>query len=71
MENKGQTVSYSLGIPGVVVGCLLALKYAGLTFMSYMDIFWCGVKVWLVCAAIVLVFMLIVSFIYMTGKGNW
>ena len=33
MENKGQTVSYSLGVPGVVVGCLLALKFAGLTLM--------------------------------------
>jgi ABC-type uncharacterized transport system permease subunit len=68
MENKGQTVSYSLGIPGVVVGCLLALKFAGLTFMSYTDIFWYGLKVWLVCTAIVLVFMLIVSFIYTIGK---
>ena len=55
MNNSAESkVTYSIGIPGVVVGVLLALKFAGLTMMSYSDIIWYGVKVWLVCAAIVL-----------------
>ena len=55
MNNSTESkVTYSVGIPGVVVGVLLALKFAGLTMMSYSDIIWYGVKVWLVCAAIVL-----------------
>lgn len=55
MNNNAESkVTYSVGIPGVVVGVLLALKFAGLTMMSYSDIIWYGVKVWLVCAAIVL-----------------
>ena len=69
MENTNQAVTYSIGVPGVVVGCLLALKFAGLTFMSYSDIIWYGVKVWLVCAAIALAITLIIAFVLSMGKS--
>ena len=63
MEKSGTEVSISLGVPGAVVGCLLALKFAGLTFMSYTDIIWYGIKVWIICAIATLIVFLIFAFI--------
>ena len=61
MDNKNSTyVSSSVGVPAVVVGVLIALKKVGMTAMSYSDIIWFGVEVWLVCALIVLAIWLIV-----------
>lgn len=53
---------YSLGIPGVVVGVLLALKHIGMTNISYWGILLYGFEIWLCCAVISLaiVFVLFV-----------
>ena len=63
MEKSRTGVSISLGVPGAVIGCLLALKFAGLTFMSYTDIIWYGIKVWIVCAIVTLIVFVIIAFI--------
>lgn len=63
MEKSRTGVSISLGVPGAVIGCLLALKFAGLTFMSYTDIIWYGIKVWIVCAIATLIVFVIIAFI--------
>lgn len=69
MENTKQVASYSIGLPNIVVGCLLALKFTNLTEMSYIDIFWYGIKVWFVCIIIALaVFMLINLFVILFSK---
>ena len=72
MENQKiqkQSFLFSFGIPKVVAGCLLALKFAGLTTMSYMDIFWWWAKVWLVCLIIVVALAILYTFIYMIIHG--
>ena len=53
MKSKGKVIGgYSLGIPGVVVGVLLALKHIGMTNISYWGILLYGFEIWLCCAAI-------------------
>jgi hypothetical protein len=59
-NNKSAYASSSVGIPAVVVGVLIALKKVGMTAMTYSDIIWFGVEVWLVCAIIVVAIWLIV-----------
>lgn len=59
-NNKSAYASSSVGIPAVVVGVLIALKKVGMTAMTYSDIIWFGVEVWLVCALVVVVIWLIV-----------
>lgn len=59
MENdKIKTISISLGIPSVVVGVLIALKHIGMTSISYSAIAIFGLKVWIVCAVIMICVML-------------
>lgn len=43
----------SIGIPAVVVGVLIALKHIGMTNLSYGDIIWFGIQVWVVCLAVI------------------
>lgn len=51
MKSKEKVIGgYSLGMPGVVVGVLLALKHIGMTNISY----WGYITLWLCCAAICL-----------------
>ena len=59
-NNKSAYASSSVGIPAVVVGVLIALKKVGMTAMTYSDIIWFGVEVWLVCALVVVAIWLIV-----------
>ena len=59
-NNKSAYASSSVGIPAVVVGVLIALKKVGMTAMTYSDIIWFGVEVWLVCAIVVVAIWLIV-----------
>ena len=65
MENKNVATTASIGIPGVVVGVLVALKHIGMTTLSYWDIIVFGIQVWLVCAliaiAIYVIILLIIS----------
>ena len=65
MENKNVATTASIGIPGVVVGVLVALKHIGMTTLSYWDIIVFGIQVWLVCAliaiAIYVIALLIIS----------
>lgn len=68
-NNYSSYVSSSVGVPLVVVGVLIALKKVGMTAMSYSDIIWFGVDVWLVCAFIVLVIWIIVSFFLILFKA--
>lgn len=51
--------SVSVGIPAVVVGVLVALKYIGMTNLSYWDIVWFGIQVWLVCLAVIFAIWLV------------
>ena len=62
MDNTSY-VSYSVGVPTVVVGVLIALKKVGITQMSYSDIIWFGIDVWLICAIIAFAIWLIMLFI--------
>ena len=62
-----EIVSYSLGIPGVVVGVLLALKHVGMTNISYWGILLYGFEVWLCCAAIGLAIFLLIALFYLMG----
>lgn len=59
-NNKSVYASSSVGIPAVVVGVLIALKKVGMTAMTYSDIIWFGVEVWLVCAIVVVAIWFIV-----------
>ncbi len=59
-EQSKNIVTISSSLPTIVIGTLIGLKFAGMTTLSYMDIFLCGMKVWLTVAAIVVaIFMLI------------
>lgn len=51
-NNQSSGVVIGVGIPSVVVGVLIALKKVGMTTMSYGDIIWFGLEVFVVCAAI-------------------
>lgn len=64
-NNISNYVSSSVGVPAVVVGVLIALKKVGMTQMSYSDIIWFGIDVWLICAVITFVIWLIMLFILM------
>ena len=55
MENKNVATTASIGIPGIVVGVLIALKHIGMTSLSYWDIIVFGIKVWVACALIAIV----------------
>lgn len=44
-NNKSDYASFSVGIPAVVVGVLIALKKVGLTAITYSDIIWFGIEV--------------------------
>lgn len=59
-NNKSAYASSSVGIPAVVVGVLIALKKVGMTAMTYSDIIWFGIEVWLVCALVVVAIWFIV-----------
>lgn len=61
-SNSG-SIAVGFGIPSVVIGALIALKKVGMTTMSYTDIIWFGVEVFLVCLAIAIAIWLIVIFI--------
>ena len=63
-ENKS-AVGVSVGVPSVVVGVLVALKHIGMTNLSYWDIIWFGLEVWLVCVCAMLVILGISIFIGM------
>ena len=66
MDNNKSAYASSIGvgIPAVVVGVLIALKKVGMTAMTYSDIIWFGVEVWLVCAIVVVAIWLIVGCIF-------
>ena len=68
-NNKSAYASSSVGIPAVVVGVLIALKKVGMTAMSYSDIIWFGVEVWLVCAIVVVAIWLIVFLFLIVFKA--
>ena len=68
-NNKTSYVTSSASIPTVVIGTLIALKEVGMTTMSYSDIIWFGVKVWFVCAFIVLVIWFVIFFLMMLWEG--
>lgn len=68
---SGGGMTIGVGIPSVVIGVLIALKKVGMTTMSYSDIIWFGVEVFLVCAFIGLaIWMLIMFIIAMFGGFN-
>ena len=59
-EQSKNVVAISSSLPTIVMGTLIGLKFAGMTTLSYLDIFWYCMKVWLAVAAIVVaIFMLI------------
>jgi len=58
-KNNVQPENLSFGIPGVVIGVLIALKHIGMTSLSYWSIIWFGIKVWLACAAIIICLLVI------------
>ena len=62
-NNNGGSIAIGVGIPSVVVGVLIALKKVGMTTMSYGDIAWFGLEVFLVCAAIGIAIWLVVMII--------
>ena len=63
--NCGSTVTYSTGVPAVVLGVLIALKKVGMTTMGWSDIIWFTIEVWIVCAVIAIciwaIMMLIIA----------
>jgi hypothetical protein len=67
-NNKSGGVAIGVGIPSVVIGVLIALKKVGMTTMSYSDIIWFGIEVFIVCAAIgLLVWFIIMLFVALFG----
>jgi hypothetical protein len=62
-RNYGSTVTYSTGVPAVVLGVLIALKKVGMTTMGWSDIIWFTIDVWIVCAIIAICFWAIMMFI--------
>lgn len=64
-RNYGSTVTYSISVPAVVLGVLIALKKVGMTTMGWSDIIWFTFEVWIVCAVIAIciwfVMMLIIA----------
>ena len=64
-RNYGSTVTYSTGVPAVVLGVLIALKKVGMTTMDWSDIIWFTIEVWIVCAVIAIciwfIMMLIIA----------
>ena len=62
-KNYGTTVTYSTGVPAVVLGVLIALKYAGMTAMSWSNIIWATIQVWIICAVIAICIWAIMMFI--------
>ena len=69
MDNNSSANSGGLtigvGIPSVVIGVLIALKKIGMTSMSYWDIIWFGVDVFIVCALIGFCIWLVIIFLVM------
>ena len=61
--NCGSTVSYSIGVPAVVLGVLIAFKKVGMTTMGWSDIIWFTIEVWIVCAVIAICIWVIMMFI--------
>ena len=67
-NNKSGGVAIGVGIHSVVIGVLIALKKVGMTTMSYSDIIWFGIEVFIVCAAIgLLVWFIIMLFVGLFG----
>ena len=62
-RNYGSTVTYSTGVPAVVLGVLIALKKVGMTTMLWSDIIWFTIKVWIACAVIAICIWVIMMFI--------
>jgi hypothetical protein len=62
-RNYGSTVTYSTGVPAVVLGVLIALKKVGMTTMGWSDIIWFTIEVWIVCAVIAICIWAILMFI--------
>lgn len=62
-RNYGSTVTYSTGVPAVVLGVLIALKKVGMTTMGWSDIIWFTIEVWIVCAVIAICFWAIMMLI--------
>ena len=60
---SGGGMTIGVGIPSVVIGVLIALKKAGMTTMSYGDIIWFGIEIFLVCAFIGLAIWMLIMFI--------
>ena len=69
--NGGMTISF--GIPSVVVGVLIALKKVGMTSMSYTDILWFGLEVFLYCALFGLLvwFIIMLVVLFLTGLSGY
>ena len=61
---SGGGMTIGVGIPSVVIGVLIALKKVGMTTMSYSDIIWFGVEVFLVCAFIGLAIWMLIMFVF-------
>jgi hypothetical protein len=61
--NYGSTVNYSIGVPVVVLGVLIALKKVGMTTMGWSDIIWFTIEVWIICAVIAICIWAIMMFI--------
>lgn len=61
--NCGSTVSYSIGVPSVVLGVLIAFKKVGMTTMGWSDIIWFTIEVCIVCAVIAICIWAIMMFI--------
>jgi hypothetical protein len=62
-RNYGSTVTYSTGVPAVVLGVLIALKKVGMTTMDWSDIIWFTIEVWIVCAVIAVCIWVALMFI--------
>lgn len=62
-RNYGSTVTYSTGVPAVVLGVLIALKKVGMTTMGWSDIIWFTIEVWIACAVIAICIWVIMMFI--------
>lgn len=62
-------ITIGIGIPSVVIGALIAFKKVGMTTMSYSDIIWFGVEVFLVCALVgfVIWFLLMCCVLFFQG----
>ena len=69
--SEGQNITkVNIVLPSIVAGVLIALKHIGMTSMTYGDIIWFSIEVWLCCMFVMLVCYLIFMF-FAAFFGGW